>query len=205
MLTDLSAECENLPIEGVSGACYAHKVNVRFNAALSACLLQTFTPVSHRRFCHCYSKLLVFQKISESVSLNAGHMPGGGLYLQEVGQRWHPEPGFLHCSGKKCNQGQKQHFSRCRHLFISVTSLPIYKRNKLLIMQFSLITASQTCMSLMADFPWLSFFFVLIFYYISSSAGLLLNCDIVGLYLLCCGMYLLSIYCQYKCCRGNRS
>jgi len=26
VLTDLSAECENLPIEGVSGACYAHKV-----------------------------------------------------------------------------------------------------------------------------------------------------------------------------------
>uniref|UniRef100_A0A673CNQ4 Diacylglycerol lipase-beta n=1 Tax=Sphaeramia orbicularis TaxID=375764 RepID=A0A673CNQ4_9TELE len=25
VLTDLSAECENLPIEGVSGACYAHK------------------------------------------------------------------------------------------------------------------------------------------------------------------------------------
>uniref|UniRef100_A0A8C3G8D6 Diacylglycerol lipase-beta n=1 Tax=Cyclopterus lumpus TaxID=8103 RepID=A0A8C3G8D6_CYCLU len=28
VLTDLSAECENLPIEGVSGACYAHKVTV---------------------------------------------------------------------------------------------------------------------------------------------------------------------------------
>lgn len=26
VLTDLSAECENLPVEGVSGACYAHKV-----------------------------------------------------------------------------------------------------------------------------------------------------------------------------------
>ncbi|MEQ2173605.1 hypothetical protein GOODEAATRI_033720, partial [Goodea atripinnis] len=25
VLTDLSAECENLPVEGVSGACYAHK------------------------------------------------------------------------------------------------------------------------------------------------------------------------------------
>lgn len=27
VLTDLSAECENLPIEGVLGACYAHKVH----------------------------------------------------------------------------------------------------------------------------------------------------------------------------------
>lgn len=27
VLTDLSAECENLPIEGVSGACYGHKVS----------------------------------------------------------------------------------------------------------------------------------------------------------------------------------
>lgn len=27
VLTDLSAECENLPIEGVPGACYAHKVH----------------------------------------------------------------------------------------------------------------------------------------------------------------------------------
>lgn len=31
-LTDLSAESENLPIEGVSGACYAHKVNVHLTA-----------------------------------------------------------------------------------------------------------------------------------------------------------------------------
>ena len=28
VLTDLSAECENLPVEGVSGACYAHKVRL---------------------------------------------------------------------------------------------------------------------------------------------------------------------------------
>lgn len=27
VLTDLSAECEHLPIEGVSGACYIHKVH----------------------------------------------------------------------------------------------------------------------------------------------------------------------------------
>lgn len=26
LLTDLSADCENLPVEGVSGTCYAHKV-----------------------------------------------------------------------------------------------------------------------------------------------------------------------------------
>lgn len=29
VLTDLSADCENLPIEGVTGACYAHKVKNR--------------------------------------------------------------------------------------------------------------------------------------------------------------------------------
>jgi hypothetical protein len=27
LLTDLSADCENLPVEGVSGTCYAHKVD----------------------------------------------------------------------------------------------------------------------------------------------------------------------------------
>lgn len=29
VLTDLSAECENLTVEGVSGATYAHKVKTR--------------------------------------------------------------------------------------------------------------------------------------------------------------------------------
>lgn len=29
VLTDLSAECEQLPVEGVSGACYAHKVRLQ--------------------------------------------------------------------------------------------------------------------------------------------------------------------------------
>lgn len=35
VLTDLSAECENLPVEGVPGACYAHKVHSKmfFNCA----------------------------------------------------------------------------------------------------------------------------------------------------------------------------
>lgn len=78
--------------------------------------------------------------MNESVSLTAGHMPGGGIYLQEVGQWRHPEPGFLYCTGKKCNKSQNLHCSCSRHLCISVTSLPIYKRNKLWIMQVSLMT-----------------------------------------------------------------
>lgn len=46
VLTDLSAECENLPIEGVSGACYAHKVHT------DACLWRSFTPLWCRRILH---------------------------------------------------------------------------------------------------------------------------------------------------------
>lgn len=57
VLTDLSAECENLPIEGVSGACYAHKVNAHLNT----------TPLLCRPSQLCY----VEEELCVSVEINA--------------------------------------------------------------------------------------------------------------------------------------
>lgn len=79
VLTDLSAECENLPIEGVPGACYAHKVH---SEAVTVCVLADSQPGS------------------PSPSLSAGHLPGCCLRLQEAGERRHPEPGLLRGPGR---------------------------------------------------------------------------------------------------------
>lgn len=68
VLTDLSAECENLPVEGVSGASYAHKVAVHLNTVLSTTSLCRFSTV-------CVS-------VSVSVSPTlAGHLSGCDLHL----------------------------------------------------------------------------------------------------------------------------
>lgn len=39
-------------------------------------------------------------RINAIVDLTAGHLPGGELRLQEAGERRHPEPGFLRCTGE---------------------------------------------------------------------------------------------------------
>lgn len=61
VLTDLSAECENLPVEGVSGACYAHKVIVLLNSILSTCLCRCLH--------HSRGRLLIFQEINACMCL----------------------------------------------------------------------------------------------------------------------------------------
>lgn len=44
----------------------------------------------------------ILKLLGESIYLLfAGNVPGSRLYLQEAGQRWHPQPGMLHCTCKK--------------------------------------------------------------------------------------------------------
>lgn len=61
VLTDLSAECENLPVEGVSGACYAHKVIVLLISILSTCLCRCLH--------HSQVRLFIFQEINVCLCL----------------------------------------------------------------------------------------------------------------------------------------
>lgn len=109
VLTDLSAECENLPIEGVSGACYVHKVHSDATF-LCRCL--------HRLQVRCF----LVPEINMFVSLPAGHLPGSELHLQEAGEWRHPEPGLLHCTGKRNGWDQQSQLQQRCLCYVSAPS-----------------------------------------------------------------------------------
>lgn len=84
VLTDLSAECEILSVEGVSGTCYAHKVS-----ALKSSKHQLWSMISLTE-CLC---LLACLSI-------AGHFSSCTLHLQETRERWDSESGVQHRTGE---------------------------------------------------------------------------------------------------------
>lgn len=113
VLTDLSAECENLPIEGVSGACYIHKVHSDATF-LCWCL--------HRLQVRCF----LVPEINMFMSLSAGHLPGSKVHPREAGEWWHPEPGLLHCTSKRNSWDQQSQLQqRCLLCFSTVLAANI--------------------------------------------------------------------------------
>lgn len=85
-------------MDGVSGACYAHKVRDAAD--------EPFGPI---RAALCFST-------KQTNMSAAGHVPGCGLHLQEAHQRWHPEPGVLHRPGK--DRGHPGY--KCRLIFLAL-------------------------------------------------------------------------------------
>ncbi len=82
VLTDLSAECENLCVEGVSGTCYAHKVRLSIKIINTSVMKHA---LSHRMLA-CLSI--------------AGHLSSCTLHLQETRERWDSESGVQHRTGE---------------------------------------------------------------------------------------------------------
>ncbi len=83
VLTDLSAECENLSVEGVSGTCYAHKVCLRIKTS------------KHQ----LWSMLSLSHRLLGCLSI-AGHLSSCTLHLQETRERWDSESGVQHRTGE---------------------------------------------------------------------------------------------------------
>lgn len=82
MLTDLSAECENLTVEGVSGTCYAHKVKKNQSQSVELFKLSYLLNWIHKNTFLCI----------------AGHISSCKLHLQETSQWWYFKPGVQHCT-----------------------------------------------------------------------------------------------------------
>ncbi len=93
VLTDLSAECENLSVEGVSGTCYAHKVTKSLTSVstLKSSKHQLWSMISLTE-CLC---------LLECLSI-AGHFSSCTLHLQETRERWDSESGVQH---RTCESG----------------------------------------------------------------------------------------------------